>query len=247
MSSFHLHTFNPGAGRTGLWLHGWMGSGAEGEALAERLRCTLICPDLPGHGSTPLGDWTIRSVVDRIAFLAAGCAWAGGYSMGARLLMMAAMAQPESFGPLALESGFWGYESADERQARRTLDAERAQDLCSRGVAAFTADWYAASMWGGYRPTPRTGDPAELAGALEQFSSAVMPDLRPWLRTTTSPVLWLAGSRDSAYADRARWMQAHTRHSVVLLRTGHNLHGEDPAGWSRAVRSFLDQPQPEQE
>jgi len=244
---FHLHRFHPGNDRTGLWLHGWMGKGTEGEALAQLLGYTLICPDLPGHGQTPLGDWTLKRVVEQIAELALETAWVGGYSMGARLVMMSAAAYPEAFGPLVLESGFWGYASPEERTQRRETDRQRARDLKEQGLKAFTDHWYQLPMWGGYVPPARTGKETELAEALQRFSSGHQPDLQPWLRGASSRVLWLAGTRDSAYALRADWVRQHTPHQVRLLDTGHNLHGENPKAWAETVRTFLNTPQTEQE
>lgn len=269
--------FQPGIGGraeggAGLWLHGWLGSGRDGAPLAEALGRGLWCPDLPGHGDTPLEGWTLPRTLERIAELARGKPWTGGYSMGGRLLMMAAAAHPDCFHSLVLESAFWGYGGSDERAARLEVDAARAADLEARGLEAFCRDWYAAPMWGeedcgtgrsGDRvrvvafpnadfagksvKRVRSGDPEELAGALPRFSSGRQPDLRPWLRSTSCRILWLAGRRDRAYAERAGWIAEHTRHRVELLDTGHAVHFQDPAGWAGAVRDFLEHPNLQQE
>lgn len=235
----YIHRFGAGSEPKGLWLHGWMGSGFEGNALSARLGGSLICPDLPGHGQTPLGEWTLSDVVKEIAVLAHGVSWVGGYSLGARILMMSAMAYPDVVGPMVLESGFWGYSTSEERQERKQTDRNRAEALLTNGLTRFTQCWYQHPMWGGYTPASRTGTESELAGALERFSSGLQPNLQPWLRTASSRVLWLAGKKDTAYATRADWVQTHTSHQVVLLDTGHNLHGEHPEAWAEAVNQFL--------
>lgn len=242
-----LHSFEREGGSRGLWLHGWMGSGKEGGELAEALGSTLVCPDMPGHGQTPLGDWHLRELLQEIASLSQEADWAGGYSMGGRILMMAAKMYPECFGPLVLESSFWGYTTPEERHSRLQTDLLRAEELKRVGLDVFTDQWYQLPMWGGFVPPSRTGDSGELAEALLRFSSGKQPDLQSWLQTTTSPVLWLAGTRDSAYVHRADWVRSHTRHRVVTLDTGHQLHGEQPAAWAGAVRDFLKTPLHQQE
>jgi len=237
--AFHVRTFGSARGPVGLWLHGWLGYGGDGEALADHLGMRLRCPDLPGHGRTPMRDWTMRKAVEAVTGLAGGCDWAGGYSMGARILMMAASAAPERFGPLVLESGFPGYSTAEDRGDRRELDASRAAELKKTGLEAFCRDWYANPMWGGMAAPSRMGNPRELADALERFGSGRQPDLTSWLRHTSHPILWLAGAGDTAYADRAEWIRARTRHRVAVLDAGHAVHRVCPREWARQVRHFL--------
>jgi len=237
-----LHEFGAPGGRRGLWLHGWLGSGAEGEALARALGpgFQLICPDLPGHGGPPMAAWDLSRTLAAVAEMAADCDFAAGYSMGGRILMMAAARHPESFRRLVIESASPGDADPQARARRRQADCQRGERLCKLGLPAFLREWEQMEMWGGFRDfPPRQGDEAQLAGALNLFSRGNQPDLRPWLRTTTCRLLWLAGRRDAAYVEHADWVRAHTRHRVEVLDTGHNLHSHDPEGWADRVRSFL--------
>lgn len=237
--SLHVREAGPKQGPGGVWVHGWMGDGGDGAPLADALGMRLRCPDLPGHGQTPLADWTLSRTIHALAELAETCDWAGGYSMGGRLLMLAAHARPHCVRDLVLESAFPGYASEEDREDRREVDRQRAESLRRAGVEAFCRDWYRNPMWGGMAPPSRRGVPAELAGALERFGSGRQPDLLPWLRHAPQRVLWLAGRRDTAYAERVEWVRAHTRHRAVLLNAGHAAHRMDLQGWARQVRDFL--------
>jgi 2-succinyl-6-hydroxy-2,4-cyclohexadiene-1-carboxylate synthase len=218
-----------------------MGRGEEGEGLQSLLGngVQLICPDLPGHGNTPLGDADIRSVTGELARLAASCESCIGYSMGGRLLMMAAAAFPLRFSQLVVESAHPGLTTLEERMERQQTDAARARELCEKGLSDFCSSWYAAPMWAGLPPPQRRGTAEELAAALERFSLSRQPDLRPWLRTTRNRILWLAGSRDARYVPLADWVRNSTPHQVICLDTGHNLHDQDPVGWAEQLQTCL--------
>lgn len=237
-----LHEFGPATAPIGLWIHGFMGDGQQGADLQRTLgpEFRLRCPDLPGHGNTFFADWTLGDTLDELAECAADCAWAGGYSMGGRLLMMAAAKHPESFSTLVIESATLGYPDPAERAQRRNLDQQRAEKLIARGLEVFREEWYRMEMWGGWTPSaPGRGDERELAAALTLFSAGNQPDLRTWLSSTTCQVLWLAGYRDPVYAQQAHWVARHTRHSPVVLDAGHNLHGQQPEAWAEALHHFL--------
>ena len=245
MSPFHLHlSGTPGRPRI-LWLHGFLGDGSDGTALLAPLadRFEICAPDLPGHGNTPPAPRS--ETLRHIAGLAAGCALAAGYSMGGRLLMMAAARHPESTPPLLLESAHLGYADPAERAARRALDADRAATLRRIGLAAFLKEWYRLPLWATLpAPPERRGDPETLAAALETFSTGNQPDLRPWLRHCPRPVLWLAGGEDPAYKEQALWVAARVPRATVriLPGCGHNLHLEQPALWRECLLEFQSAP-----
>lgn len=229
----------------GLWLHGWLGSGAEGQVLQQGLGpdFELRCPDLPGHGASPLAGWTLTSSLKAIADAAANCQWAGGYSMGGRLLMMSAARHPEAFQKLVIESASLGLANEKERAPRRERDQVRSEELKTKGLSAFCEVWYQMEMWGGWQGfPPRQGDPAALARALALFSLGRQPDLRSWIKTTPCRILWLAGQKDAAYAQQAVWVKSRTRHQVSLLDAGHNVHLQQPEQWAEVLKVFLRMP-----
>ena len=247
LDQLHIQTYNAHLARKGLWVHGWLGQGSDGEALSRKLGMCLVCPDLPGHGKTAIQGWTRNDLSRALADLAPECDWAGGYSMGARMLMLSACENPDAYHTLVLESAFPGYAEAEDREERRRLDAERAESLRQLGLEAFCRDWYRHAMWADMPPPQRKGDPQQLAEALNRFSSGRQPDLRPWLRISPHRILWLAGSEDTAYAERVEWMRRNTRHRVALLEAGHAIHRVCPDDWARILLSFLTLPRSQEQ
>lgn len=192
----------------------------------------------------PLSD-----TLEWIAELARGCVVTAGYSLGGRLLMMSASRFPESFRTLVVESAFTGYTQPGERAIRLRLDTERAERLRREGLESFCAWWYAQPMWNGLSAPSRAGNPETLANALETYSSAHQPDLRPWLARATSPVLWLAGARDTAYVNHIRSLPGHAPRlrARVVADAGHNIHLERPDAWRAEVDAFINQPPPKEQ
>jgi 2-succinyl-6-hydroxy-2,4-cyclohexadiene-1-carboxylate synthase len=233
----------------GLWLHGFLGDGREGNRLCSKgsldaLREDIFCPTLPGHGLPPEACLSLSDTLDRIAEWAHGREWAAGYSMGGRLLMMAAARHPDAFSTLILESASLGYSDPEARKARREVDRDRADRLRAMGLPDFTEWWYALPIWKGSSPPPiRQGDPESLARALTTFSSGHQPDMRNWLRSTSCRILWLAGERDRGYVEQATEVsRIAPRVSVrIIPEAGHNIHHDQPDLWRDAVQSFLTQ------
>lgn len=246
MSALHLHFSGTPKRPRLLWLHGFLGDGCDGTALlapwADHFE--ICCPDLPGHGQSPL--LSLSDTLHQIAGLAASSTLAIGYSMGGRLLMMSAARHPGNFQKLVIESAHTGLANPADRAARRAVDAERAARLRRQGLTAFVEDWYAQPLWATLSAPPaRRGDPETLAAALETFSTGNQPDLRPWLARCNSPILWLAGAADPAYKEQAHWVDTHISRArvVVVPGCGHNIHLEAPDLWRKHVMDFLTQEQ----
>lgn len=230
----------------GLWLHGFLGNGDEGRALfapwPQNTPEEIRCPTLPGHGQPPESPRSLTETLDEIARLAADRDWAAGYSMGGRLLMMAAARHPDAFSTLILESASLGFADPDSRRARRELDQERADRLRTRGLEAFTQWWYTLPLWKGSSPPPvRQGDPDALAGALTTFSSGCQPDMRTWLRSTSCRILWLTGKRDRTYVEQSKEVEriAPRVYVQTIPDAGHNIHLDQPDRWRETVLTFL--------
>lgn len=237
----------------GLWLHGFMGHGAEGDALFADWKphgVDVLCPTLPGHGFPAQPARSLTATLDWIAALAAERDWAAGYSMGGRLLMMAAARHPEAFSTLILESASPGYAHPAERKTRRGVDQQRAERLRQEGLEAFTAWWYTLPLWkNASPPPPRPGDPDALAHALTTFSSGNQPDMRTWLRSTPCRILWLAGAEDSAYAERAKEIEqiAPRVYVQIIPDAAHNVHRDQTKPWRASLQHFLNPSSPKEQ
>ncbi len=133
-----------------LFLHGFMGSGADWKSviatLEGRFRCVAV--DLPGHGASvglPPEAYAFenaaRLVLDMLDELEIDKTTFVGYSMGGRLALYLALRYPERCSGLFLESASPGLRSERERAERRAADEEKASRLESEDFDKFLHDW----------------------------------------------------------------------------------------------------------
>jgi 2-succinyl-6-hydroxy-2,4-cyclohexadiene-1-carboxylate synthase len=244
-----------------LFLHGFMGSSADWQdvvaAIEDRAFCVSL--DLPGHGAS-LGltqdvyavEGTARAVVLVLDELEVERPVMVGYSMGGRLALYLALRYPERCAGLFLESVSPGFESADERAARRASDEEKAKRLESGDFDAFLRDWYRQPLFESLANNEsllrrtitarRRNDPAELARSLRAMGAGSQPSLWKDLEGLAVPALAVAGELDGKYAGISSRMASISVkvEPVVIPGVGHNAHDEAPAQYAALLGRFLD-------
>lgn len=223
-----------------VMLHGFTGSGAAFDHLRPGLEAfaDVITPDhldWGGHGSGGHGGPPLLL----------------GYSMGGRYAMRAALARPDSFSALILESAHPGIESAVERAQRRDRDAELAAWI-RRDYNGFLDAWNRLPLFASPEDAPsepseafqriqRTQDPETLARCLETFGAGDVEPVRDRLPELSMPVLAITGGLDHIYtdlwADIARG-HPHIRHAVVP-DAGHRVHLDRPEAYLSILTSFI--------
>lgn len=241
-----------------LALHGFMGTGADWQPVAERLASPVIAPDLPGHG-TAVGlaksaytmDAASDALVAALDVRQLESVVVAGYSMGGRLALHFALLHPERVAGLALISASPGLPTEVERVARRQLDVERAEAI-QQDLPAFLDQWYRAELWGGPPKVVRRqlverrmpNDPVELARSLRGMGTGVQPWHGDRLREIGVPGVVVAGARDAKYVALARTMAARSSlRPVIVPDAGHALLTEAPAAVAACLSdllSFLD-------
>jgi 2-succinyl-6-hydroxy-2,4-cyclohexadiene-1-carboxylate synthase len=246
-------------------LHGFTGNRTSFDHLRPLLNSTVkaIAVDLPGHGETPLTQRkgregfieTVEAVVQLVEKLGVPSVDLLGYSMGARIALGAALAKPERFGRIILESGSPGLHRRMERAERRESDGRLATTLRAQGVEAFVQHWESQPMFDSLRRLPperltalrerRKSCTVEgLSGALGRLGLGFQPDYWPELHSQRLPTLLLTGALDEKFTLIARKMA--TELPVVWRHTfpdcGHAPHLEIPEEYAREVLSFLHTP-----
>lgn len=237
-----------------LALHGFLGSGADWQPVAERLDVQVLAPDLPGHGTaTHLSapaysmDGAADALVADLEARQLGAVVVAGYSMGGRLALHLALRHPERVAGLALVSASPGLPTKAERAARRQLDAERAVAL-HRDLPGFLDRWYRADLWGGLSDETHrqlverrsANDPAELAKSLRGMGAGAQPWHGDRLREIGVPGAVAAGARDAKYVALARAMAARSSlRPVVVPDAGHALLSEAPAAVASCLTDLL--------
>ncbi len=257
--SFHA-TGNPASPPT-LFLHGFMGTGADWLDAAGRFagRSFCILPDLPGHGANPhLPDAPLNfdvlaeGVIDLLDRQKLARVNLVGYSMGGRIALYTALQRPERVAALVLEGANPGLSAAPERRARAQADAARAQAMLSEGMDAFVEGWYELGLFASLHRHPRLlaqvkakrkkNDPRMAARVIQELSPGRLPSLWDRLSELTMPVLLLAGELDAKYAALVSKMAAKIPGARVAIipDAGHNTHLENPAAFAAVVGKRLE-------
>jgi pimeloyl-ACP methyl ester carboxylesterase len=213
-------------------LHGF----ALGPALWDPLRARHSewrwhTPWLPGHG--PAGEapaGTFEEVVARgFAELPAGL-WVG-YSMGARVLLQAALLWPERPRALVLIGG--NARGAVGDAARRAFDEGWARRIEEDGVEAFAGAWERLPVLATREPAAglealrREHRAPALAAAMRCLGRAAQPDLSAGLRALPCPVHWIVGADDAGAFGEARDLARPG--CLHVAPGGHNTLADAPA------------------
>jgi 2-succinyl-6-hydroxy-2,4-cyclohexadiene-1-carboxylate synthase len=234
-----------------LLVHGFTQTGASWArvraALPERYRA--LTPDLRGHGSA--GDARpvdLESVIGDLARLAGERLILGGYSMGGRIALHAALA-PLFAGRverLVLIGASPGIADARERAERRADDERLAAEIeRAPGIEGVVRRWAQTPVLADQPPdvaalahAERLGNtPAGLARALRGLGTGVLPPLWARLDELAMPVALVVGERDAKFRAVATDMASRIASAEVILAAGagHAVHLEAPEVVAAAI------------
>lgn len=244
-----------------LFLHGFMGSAQDWQAVAQICAQDYFCilVDLPGHGQNihlsqkaKLGfkAWSqaLVSLADQLG-LKSVCLI--GYSLGGRLALHATLNFPTRWAALVLEGSNPGIEDPSARQARVESDEARAAQLQQEGMQAFVDRWYQMELFSSLQRRPDLleavkrqrahNDPGWMAKVLRELSPGIQPSAWPQLANLRLPALLIAGELDGAYGAVVRRMrnQMPDAQALILPAAGHNAHLEQPQAFAAALLDFL--------
>ncbi len=229
-------------------LHGFAGTRQGWDAVVAHLNCERYRPlalDLPGHGEAgALQPVSVAACLEWVLALSPPRFALAGYSMGGRVALQFALAEPERVSRLVLVSSTAGIEDAEERELRRIADAALAERLEHEPFERFVAEWRAQPLFAGDPPEVNAearadqlrNEPTGLAAALRGIGTGAMTPVWDRLHELTMPVTVLAGERDARYcALGARLAEALPRGELRLVPGGHTLPLENPAAVAEAL------------
>jgi 2-succinyl-6-hydroxy-2,4-cyclohexadiene-1-carboxylate synthase len=166
-----------------------------------------------------------------------------GYSMGGRLCLHLALADPGRVERLVLLGATAGIEDEGERAARRAADERTADDIERDGGDAFLERWLAHPMFGHLsEPGPRQRDADVLAACLRRLGTGTQEPLWDRLPELSMPVLVVAGELDAKFTEIGRRMAEAIGDNAafaVVPDAGHAAHLEQPEAFRKAVEAFL--------
>ncbi len=171
-----------------------------------------------------------------------------GYSMGGRLALHAALAEPDRWLALILVGVSAGIE---DREARRAADEELAAWIETRTIEEVVARWERLPLFAtqshalveAQRPGRHSHDPKDLARLVRTAGQGAMPPVWDRLPGLEIPVLCLAGALDAPYAAAGRRMASLLPDGEfrTIPGCGHAPHLEAPQAVAAELVRFLDE------
>jgi 2-succinyl-6-hydroxy-2,4-cyclohexadiene-1-carboxylate synthase len=223
-----------------LLLHGFTATGAGWDPVRRLVEGGLYepeAPDLRGHGARSADrPATIEACVDDLRqdepYALAG------YSMGGRVALHLALAQPRLVRRPTLISTTAGLESEAERAERRAADEDLADGIERAGLEAFARSWAAQPLFADQPPEiasaahrDRLRNTAEgLAASLRGMGTGAMTPVWSRLHELTMPATVVVGERDAKFRlIGERMVEALPNAKLVVVpRAGHAVHLEAP-------------------
>ena len=227
--------------RSLVLLHGFTHSGASWDgvvaALGERYR--PLTPDLRGHASASARQpVSLEAVIDDVRSLSSAAFALGGYSMGGRIALYAALALPDRVTRLVLVGASPGIEDPAARRLRRDADERLAEELEASTIESFARHWAATPVLAGLAPDVAQAvhadrlrsTPAGLARALRGLGTGALPSLWGRLEELAMPVTLIVGERDEKFrAIAERMVRTLARAELeIVTGAGHAVHLEAP-------------------
>jgi 2-succinyl-6-hydroxy-2,4-cyclohexadiene-1-carboxylate synthase len=215
-------------------------------AALDRERYRPLALDLPGHGDTtelrhPLTfDACVAHVLAHSPERFTLC----GYSMGGRVALHVALADPERVARLVLVASTAGIDSEQERAERRRADHALADELERGSYEQFIARWRAQPLFAEDPPhvaalareDQRRNRPADLAAALRGIGTGEMAPLWSRLGELRMPVTVIAGERDHKFRELGeRMVKELTNAQLRVVPGGHVLPLESASAVAGAL------------
>ena len=171
-----------------------------------------------------------------------------GYSMGGRIVLHRALAEPDRWLALVLVGVSAG---VDDPPSRRAADEELAAWIEAHPIEEVVERWEAQPVFATQSPdlvaAQRAGrlshEPADLATTLRAYGQGAMPVVWDRLPELEVPVLCVAGALDEKYVAAGRRMASLLPHGTLrtIPGAGHAPQLEDPDAVATVLREFLNE------
>jgi naphthoate synthase len=257
-----LHVVDEGRGSPVLVLHGFTGTHASMQGVAEALRDghRVVRVDLLGHGASDAPADPALYAIERCAeqlvavldALAIPRAHVVGYSMGGRVALALAALHPARVASLIAIGARAGFADPVVRAARVRDDEVWASLLERDGIEAFAERWMAQPIFASQarlgadalaaaRRERIAQRPAGLAASLRGMGAGAQSPMHERLRDAKMPALLVVGAEDARFGAVARELAALLPDAriAVIPAAGHAAHLEEPRAFAARAKSLL--------
>ena len=173
-----------------------------------------------------------------------------GYSLGGRLALRAALADPGRYAGVVTVGATAGIEAPGQRAMRAEADGKLAAWMETQPIDQVVALWERQPLFAdqsdvlveAQRPGRLAQEPRELALLLRTAGQGALEPVWEQLRSLAPPLMAVAGSMDARYADAARRMAAAVPAGRVEIvdPAGHAAHLQQPGVVAGLLADFLD-------
>jgi len=206
----------------------------------------FVLVDLPGHGGSGATIADLPQTAELLVSVG-GKATYIGYSLGARVVLHAALSRPDAVESCVFISGTPGIESEVERAQRRASDAVLADRIEAIGVEAFIDEWLAQPLFASLTPEQARREERYrntsngLAASLRFAGTGTQQPLWNQLAKCLIPTLLIVGERDDKFRSIAARMNQMLPNSrlAIIPAAGHSAHLEQSASVAQTVTQFL--------
>ncbi len=232
-----------GGAPTIVFIPGFMQPGDAWAPVVERLGERYRCHPLDHRQHTYAGRLRELAEVGKGSVLC-------GYSLGGRLALRAALADPGRYAGLVTVGATAGIEAPGQRAMRAEADEKLASWIETQPIEQVVAVWERQPLFAdqsdllveAQRPGRLAQDPRGLALLLRTAGQGALEPAWEQLHTLPLPLMAIAGSIDERYAEAARRMAAAVPAGRVEIvdHAGHAPQLQQPDAVARLLADFLD-------
>lgn len=227
-----------------ICIHGFMGRPDDWKSLKleSHIDAAFTYYDLfaSEQGIVPFDEWAylFNQNIRRKSVLV-------GYSLGGRLAMHAALANPDLFAGVVIISANYGLNDRKLKSSRWERDLVWADKIMNMPWEKFLGEWNSQPVFSaGDEPFPRKEQDYNrdmLAKSLLTWSLAKQECLKENLQKLSVPVLWAAGEKDTIYAQQAQTLAFQNKDSNIWIATesGHRVPWQNPKEFTHQLKEFI--------
>jgi len=242
-----------------VFIHGFMGSLHSWDRIRNQINIPSIAIDIPGHGENcnlnsnnpySFDDWNtdfLYNLTQKKMNKVNLC----GYSMGGRLALSFALANPQKINSLILVSTNSGIENISDKQIRVDKDLILMEEI-KINYSRFISNWEKLSFFNNQKKRNPVSfnlqkeirlsqNPEQVAFSLQYLGQGKMPNYWIKLQSINFPVLIICGEEDQKYCDISKRLNSKIKNSQleIISNSGHAPQIDKENRFIKIINNFV--------